>query len=171
VLSFILGLALALAAALAAAEMIAGFFGQSQLLVPIDDWDRALGATDWRDPVIILVSIGLILVGLLILATVFTPRRPFRLPLQSDSQHAAAIDRRGLQSRLERVATEDPEVRNAKVRIRRKATVRANVPTNANRRAVKQRLSQSIDASLKDVQLDKNLRSSIKVDADKARVR
>jgi hypothetical protein len=171
-LSFLVGIAVAGAGALAVAEIVASLLGRSLLLVPWDQWDAPLRELAWDDPVVSFVSAGLITAGVLLLIVQLTPRRPLALPLRTDPDNAqASIDRRGLGERLRRAAVADPDVLSAKVRIRRKAKVTAQVPPDTNKRETRARVRESVRGAIAELGLHKRLRSKVKLATAKERVR
>lgn len=171
VLSFVFGTVLAGAAGLAAAEMVAGFFNAGPLLVPVDDWGARAQAAAWGDVAVIVTCVGMVLVGLLILAAVITPRRPVQLAMRDHDDHKASIDRRGLEHRLRSVALRDGDVVAAKVHIRRRVKVHAQVPPDTDERQVRQRLRQSVRTAVDELDLQRRLGSKVKVGEAKERVR
>lgn len=170
-LAFVVGLTLAAAAAVAVAEMVAVLTDNDSLVVPRQRWAAAIAELSWDDSVLIGVAVVLVVVGLGLLVVEFIPTRPDQLALRSTTGATAAIDRRGLQERLRRVALRDDDVHAAKVGIRRRAKVRAFVLADADRRTCRQRIGAALRDAIDEIELARPLRVRVDVARVRKRVR
>lgn len=171
-LAFVVGVALAGAAALAVAEIVVALLGFAPLVIPRSNWHQTMGSLRWDEGVLIAVAVGMVVVGIALVLAQLVPRRPRELSLAAtDSAREAHIDRRGLQHRLRSVATEDPDVVDARVRIRRKAKVRADVLARSDRGDAKRRLGDALSGQLASVGLQRPPRVAVQLRRGKERVR
>lgn len=118
----------------------------------IIDTDEVLPAVAAFDPTSVLaigVAVGLVLLGLAVLVMEFTPRRPRSLLHHAGARVTFILDRRGLERRLMRTAESDPDIEDAKVRIRRRAKVTVQMVERSDerslRRRVRDRLREELD--------------------------
>jgi hypothetical protein len=93
--------------------------------------------TSWGAAPVRALSIGLVVVGLLLLVAQLKPRRPTRLPIAAGNPATdAAITRRGLAYSLRNAVTDIDGVNRAQVTVRRRrARIRATVRTTSVRNA------------------------------------
>lgn len=117
------------------------------------DTDEVLQTVADFDPtsaLAIAVAVGLVLLGLAVLMMEFTPRRPRSLLHHAGERVTFTLDRRGLERRLARTSESDPDVNDAKVRIRRRAKVTVQKVERSDdrslRRRVRDRLREELDA-------------------------
>lgn len=96
----------------------------------------------------IAVAVGLVLLGLAVLAMEFTPRRPRSLLHHAGERVTFTLDRRGLERRLTRTAESDPEVDGARVRIRRRARVRVQKVASSDGRSLRGRVGDRLREEL-----------------------
>jgi heme/copper-type cytochrome/quinol oxidase subunit 1 len=97
--------------------------GRPERVLDTDEVLQAVADFDPTSALAIGIAVGLVLLGLAVLVMEFTPRRPRSLPHHTGERVTLMLDRRGLERRLTRTAESDPEVSDAKVRIRRRAKV------------------------------------------------
>lgn len=98
--SALLGLALVALGLLAAAEAVLALAGRPPLL-PLDDWYERLTRVTYAGTAVRLVSIGLIVLGVLILAAQLRRWRPTELDLRSDGERGHwRMQRRSLENQV-----------------------------------------------------------------------
>jgi len=118
-------------------------------LVDTDEVLQTVAAFDPTSALAIAVADGLVLLGLAVLVMEFTPRRPRSLLHHAGERVTFTLDRRGLERRLTRTAESDPDVDEAKVRIRRRAKVTVQKVERSDdrslRRRVRDRLREELD--------------------------
>ena len=118
-------------------------------LVDTDEVLQTVAAFDPTSALAIAVAVGLVLLGLAVLVMEFTPRRPRSLLHHAGERVTFTLDRRGLERRLTRTAESDPDVDEAKVRIRRRAKVTVQKVERSDdrslRRRVRDRLREELD--------------------------
>jgi hypothetical protein len=141
---------------------------------PLIDTDRLLQAVSNFDPTSILaisVAVGLILLGLAILVMEFTPRRPRSLVHRSDEQVIFTLERRGLERRLTSTAESDPDVGDAKVRIRRRAKVKVQAIERSDDRSLRGRVRDRLRDDLDRLVERKKPKVKVSVTSGGGRVR
>lgn len=109
-------------------------------------------------------AIGLVLLGLAVLAMEFTPRRPRSLLHHAGERVTFTLDRRGLERRLTRTAELDTDVDDAKVRIRRRAKVKVNKVEGSDNRSMSRRVRDRLREELD--QLVEKRTPKVKVDVN-----
>jgi len=118
-------------------------------LVDTDEVLQTVAAFDPTSALAIGVAVGLVLLGLAVLVMEFSPRRPRSLLHHAGERVTFTLDRRGLERRLTRTAESDPDVDEAKVRIRRRAKVTVQKVERSDdrslRRRVRDRLREELD--------------------------
>lgn len=173
VLGLLLGVALAAAGALLLVELALALSGQSPAIVPLSQWDGTLRGLNWGDDTLVATLVAAAVVGALLLAAELWPRRPALLPLSERRPgRAAAIQRRGLQDHLRRVALEDPDVVGARARAgRRKAKVDARMAASADSRQVRERLKDAVNRAVEAIGFTGRFRASISVSRAEQRPR
>jgi hypothetical protein len=124
---------------LVATQRTLDVMGRPERLVDTDEIVRTVSAFDPTSVLAIAVAVGLVLLGLAILVLEFTPRRPRSLLHHGGERVTFTLDRRALERRLTRTAGSDPEVDDAKVRIRRRAKVRLQMVAGSDRKALRRR--------------------------------
>lgn len=119
-------------------------------LVDLDDVVQTVADFDPTSALAIAVAVGLVLLGLAVLAMEFTPRRPRSLLHRGGERVIFTLDRRGLERRLAGTAESDPDVNDAKVRIRRRAKVTVHKVERSDegslRRRLRDRLGEELDS-------------------------
>lgn len=156
----------------AAGEALLAYLARDPVL-PHDRWAGALQGRGWSDPVVVQVLAVAALVGLVIVALQFVPRRPAALALADASgDRRTSIDRRGLQDRFRRVAVGDQDVLSAAVRVRRRR-VRATLwaPPDANSAVVRARVRHALRADIEALRMRRRLRPKVRVRHARERVR
>jgi hypothetical protein len=119
-LALLLAIGIVFAAAVGAIEVVAQRSHHRPVLL---DWPaiyRWAAHTTWGAAPVVLLSIGLAVAGLLLLAAQLKPRRPARLPIAAaDPATDTAITRGGLAHALRRAVTGLDGVSGARVTVRR----------------------------------------------------
>jgi hypothetical protein len=131
-------------------------------VVDTDEVLRAVAAFDPTSALAIAVAIGLVLLGLAVLVMEFTPRRPRSLLHHAGDRVTFTLDRRGLERRLTRTAQSDPDVGDAKVRIRRRAKVTVQQVESSDDRSLRSRIRDRLREDLD--QLVEKRTPKVKVD-------
>ncbi|MEU8264096.1 DUF6286 domain-containing protein [Micromonospora sp. NPDC048999] len=117
-LAFLLSLGLTLGAVLVLIEIVAHLVGAKPVVLNWPGLYRWASGTTWGSGIVRLVGVGLVVLGLLLLAAQLKPRRPERLRLQPvDSATDAAITRRGLARTLRNAAIEVDGVHDVHVMV------------------------------------------------------
>ncbi|MEX2503584.1 MAG: DUF6286 domain-containing protein [Egicoccus sp.] len=116
-------------------------------------------------------AIGLVLLGLAVLAMEFTPRRPRSLLHHAGERVTFTLDRRGLERRLTRTAELDPDVDDAKVRIRRRAKVKVNKVEGSDNRSMSRRVRDRLREELDQLVEKRTPKVKVDVNAGGGRVR
>ncbi|MFI6244414.1 DUF6286 domain-containing protein [Micromonospora sp. NPDC050795] len=153
-LALLLAVGVVLAATVGVIEVIAQRAHHRPVLLNwpgVYDW---AARTSWGAAPVLLLSVGLVAVGLLLLIAQLTPRRPARLPIAAVNVATdAAITRRGLAHTLRRTVTGIDGVSHAHVTVRRhrarvSATTRAtgDSDTSSLRATLTEAARQQLDA-------------------------
>ena len=140
-------------------------------VVDTDAVSQAVANFDPTSPLAIAVAVGLVLLGLAILAMEFTPRRPRSLLHHADERVTFTLDRRGLERRLARIAESDPDVGDAKVRIRRRAKVTLQTVERSDERSLRDRVRGRLREELDQLVDRKTPKVKVKVTSGGGRVR
>ena len=147
-LAFVLAAALTVAAVIVIIEVIAYHIKSGPLILHWTTWHHWANTTRWDQLVVQVWAAILIVIGLLILAIEFKPRRITRLPLRGDDRATdAAVTRGGLAGTLRDAASGVDGVSRATVTVRRgRARVRAIAA--ARGRPASDALAQPVDQAL-----------------------
>ncbi|MGM0617947.1 MAG: DUF6286 domain-containing protein [Actinomycetota bacterium] len=141
--------AVAAVALLVAAQGTLDALDRPEQLIDTDQVVQTIAAFDPTSLLAIAVAVGLVLLGLVIVVMEFTPRRPRSLLHHAGDRVTFVLDRRGLEGRLTRTAESDPDVGDARVRIRRRAKVTVQMVEGGEgrplRRRVRDRLREELD--------------------------
>lgn len=140
-------------------------------LVDTDEVLRAVAAFDPTSALTIAVAVGLVLLGLAVLVMEFTPRRPRSLLHHAGERVTFTLDRRGLERRLARTAESDPDVDDAKVRIRRRAKVTVQKVERSDDRSLRGRVRDRLREELDQLVERKTPKVRVDVDSGGGRVR
>lgn len=138
------------------------------------DTDEVLQTVADFDPtsaLAIAVAVGLVLLGLAVLMMEFTPRRPRSLLHHAGERVTFTLDRRGLERRLARTAESDPDVNDAKVRIRRRAKVTVQKVERSDDRSLRRRVRDRLREELDSVVERKTPKVKVDVASGGGRVR
>ena len=139
------------------------------------DTDAVLQAIANFDPTSVLaiaVAVGLVLLGLAVLVMELTPRRPRSLLHHAGERVTFVLDRRGLERRLTRIAESDPDVGDAKVRIRRRVKVTVQAVENSDERSLRGRVRDRLREELNQLVAKKTPKvKKVDVDSGGGRVR
>lgn len=138
--------------------------GRSDPLVDTDEVLQAVTAFDPASGLAIGIAVGLVLVGLAVLAMQFTPRRPRSLLHHAGERVTFTLDRRGLERRLTRTAESDADVDDAKVRIRRRAKVSLQMVERSDKQSLRGRVRDRLREDLD--QLVEKATPKVKVDVN-----
>ncbi|WP_199517295.1 DUF6286 domain-containing protein [Nucisporomicrobium flavum] len=118
--AFALAIGVVFAATVGVIEVIAQRAHRRPVLLDWPEVHSWATRTSWGAAPVLLLSIGLIVVGLLLLVAQLTPRRPARLPITAGNPATdAAITRGGLAHTLRRAVTDVDGVSRVHVRARR----------------------------------------------------
>ncbi|CAN5332967.1 MAG: hypothetical protein H0V93_02545 [Euzebyales bacterium] len=168
----VVGLTLAAAGIVVVVEAVRFLTGGAPVLIPVEDWAAGLERARWADTTTVLVLVVVGLVGLLFVIAELAPRRPVALGLAgSDGDHAASVDRQGLESRIRRAVETDADVARCRVRVgRRRAEARVVTPWDVDGGQVRERATQAMTAALETIGLDRDLRTRVRVDRERERV-
>lgn len=171
-LALVLGIGLLVVGLAAVGEALLAYLGREPVL-PHDRVATALQGRGWSDPLVVQVLAVAAVVGVLLVALQFVPRRPAALALSDESDdRRTQIDRRGLQNRLRRVAEADQDVLSATVRVRRRrARVRLSAPPDAAGKGVRARVRQALRTDVDGLGLRRRLRPTVRVRQARERVR
>jgi hypothetical protein len=163
-LGVLLGLVVAAAGVLLIVETVAAAMNRTPVLVDREVVDSTLSQLSWTDPLLLWVSIGLIVVGALLLLLQLIPRQPATLPLRGYEGRSAEIDRKALGGRLAAIARRDPDVAGAKGKMTKRAaklSVRA-VP-GADLTALRDRLVATVTDALASFDLATSAKPKVSV--------
>jgi hypothetical protein len=136
-----------------------------------DAVSRAVADFDPTSFLAIAVAAGLIVLGLAILLMEFTPRRPRSLLHHASDQVTFTLDRRGLERRLTRTAESDPDVDDARVRVRRRTKVRVQKVASSDDRSLRKRVQDRLREDLEQLVEKKPPKVKVDVASSGGRVR
>jgi hypothetical protein len=140
-------------------------------VVDTDQVLQAVAAFDPTSALAIAVAVGLVLLGLAVLVMEFTPRRPRSLVHHTGERLTFTLDRRGLERRLTRTAESDPDVDEAKVRIRRRAKVTVEPVQRSDERSLRDRTRDRLRDELDQLVERKTPKVKVDVNSGGGRVR
>ena len=140
-------------------------------LVDTDEVLQTVAAFDPTSALAIAVAVGLVLLGLAVLLMEFTPRRPRSLLHHAGERVTFTLDRRGLERRLTRTAESDPDVDDAKVRIRRRAKVTVQMVERSDGRSLRRRVRDRLREELDQLVEKKTPKVKVDVNSGGGRVR
>jgi hypothetical protein len=140
-------------------------------VVDTDQVLQAVAAFDPTSALAIAVAVGLVLLGLAVLVMEFTPRRPRSLVHHTGERLTFTLDRRGLERRLTRTAESDPDVDEAKVRIRRRAKVTVEPVQRSDERSLRDRTRDRLREELDQLVERKTPKVKVDVNSGGGRVR
>jgi hypothetical protein len=100
-LALVLGAAILAGGLLVMLEAIWAWTGSGFVWIPEQQWLRAFKTTEWSDPLVIAVSIGVALVGLILLVAQLRPQRRRLAAFETDHDSWWLL-RRSAESHLER---------------------------------------------------------------------
>lgn len=140
-------------------------------VVDTDELVQTVADFDPTSALAIAVAVGLVLLGLAVLVMEFTPRRPRSLLHYAGERVAFTLDRRGLERRLTRAAESDPDVDDAKVRIRRRAKVTVQKVENSDDRSLRRRVRDGLREELDQLVERKTPKVKVDVTSGGGRVR
>lgn len=132
---------------------------------------QTIAAFDPTSALAIAVAVGLVILGLAVLVMEFTPRRPRSLLHHAGERVTFTLDRRGLERRLTHTATSDPDVNDAKVRIRRRAQVTVQVVERSDTRSLRGRARDLLREELDQLVEKKAPKVKVAVNSGGGRVR
>jgi hypothetical protein len=145
--------------------------GRPEQVLDTDALLRAVAAFDPTSVLAIVVAVGLVLLGLAVLVMEFTPRRPRSLLHHAGERVTFTLDRRGLERRLTRTAEADPEVEDARVRIRRRAKVTVQKAESSDGRSLRGRVRDRLREELDQLVEKKPPKVKVDVTSGGGRVR
>lgn len=140
-------------------------------LVDTDAVLQAIASFDPTSALAIGVAIGLVLLGLAIVVMELTPRRRRSLLHHAGERVTFALDRRGLERRLTRTAESDPDVDDARVRIRRRAKVTVQKVEHSDGRSLRRRVRDRLREDLDQLVEKKTPKVKVDVSSGGGRVR
>jgi hypothetical protein len=140
-------------------------------VVDTDQVLQTVAAFDPTSALAIAVAVGLVLLGLAVLVMEFTPRRPRSLLHHTGERLTFTLDRRGLERRLTRTAESDPDVDEAKVRIRRRAKVTVEPVQRSDERSLRDRTRDRLREELDQLVERKTPKVKVDVNSGGGRVR
>jgi hypothetical protein len=140
-------------------------------LVDTDALLQTIAAFDPTSALAIAVAVGLVLLGLAVLLMEFTPRRPRSLLHHAGERVTFTLDRRGLERRLASTAESDPDVDDAKVRIRRRAKVSLQAIERSDQRSLHGRVRDRLREELAQLVEKKTPKVKVDVTSGGGRVR
>ena len=129
--SVLLAIVLFVVGVVVAVESLMIALDRPPVLVPRDDWYAALAGVRPEQPVVLVVSLIVLVVGLLLLFGQLRPWRPVRLP----TRHGWHVQRRAAQRSVAAAVDRVPSVTGAKARLRRRWRVRVLAAGDASDRA------------------------------------
>jgi hypothetical protein len=132
---------------------------------------QTVAAFDPTSALAIAVAVGLVLLGLAVLVMEFTPRRPRSILHHAGERVTFTLDRRGLERRLTRTAESDPDVDDAKVRIRRRAKVTVQKVESSDGRSLRGRVRDRVREELDQLVERKTQKVKVDVTSSGGRVR
>jgi hypothetical protein len=132
---------------------------------------QTVAAFDPTSALAIAVAVGLVLLGLAVLVMEFTPRRPRSILHHAGERVTFTLDRRGLERRLTRTAESDPDVDDAKVRIRRRAKVTVQKVESSDGRSLRGRVRDRLREELDQLVERKTPKVKVDVTSSGGRVR
>jgi len=140
-------------------------------LVDTNEVVQSVASFDPTSALAIAVAVSLVLLGLAVLVMELTPRRPRSLLHQADERVTFTLDRRGLERRLTRTAESDPDVDNAKVRIRRRAKITVQMVERSDGRSLRRRVRDRLREELDQLVQKKPPKVKVDVNSGGGRVR
>lgn len=160
VIALLVGAALVVVGVLALVEGVRAALGRPGLTLNRERADEYLRGLQWETPEVVLIAVALCIVGVALLALQLRRTTPSRLPLAvSDAGRRATIEGRGLVDLLQRRATQDQDVLDTAVRLRRRAArIKVTVPSDVSTDDVKARVRNDAQAVIDGV----NLRDPVK---------
>lgn len=163
--------AVAAVAFLIATQRTLDALDRPEQLVDTDELLQTVVAFDPTSFLAIAAAVGLVLLGLAVLVMEFTPRRPRSLLHHAGERVTFTLDRRGLERRLTRAAQSDPDVEDAKVRIRRRAKVTVQMVEGSDGRSLRRRLRDRVREELDQLVERRTPKVTVDVDPGGGRVR
>lgn len=156
---------------LIATQRMLDVMDRPEQLVDTDEVVQTVAAFDPTSALAIVVAVGLVLLGLAVLVMEFTPRRPRSLLHHAGERVTFTLDRRGLERRLTRNAESDPDVDDAKVRIRRRAKVTVQKVERSDERSLRRRVRDRLREELDQLVERKSPKVKVDVTSSGGRVR
>lgn len=172
-LGLLVGLTLLGAGLLLVVETVLSFLQRPAWLVPLDEWATELSSLAWQDRTLMVVAALCVAAGVALIVLQLWPGRPDALRLiEQRVNRLAALDGRGLEELLRRTAVDDGDVLGAAVRVsRRKARVEGSVPRDAELSAVRSRTRERLQASVRELRLERPLKVVVRLRRSKVRAR
>jgi hypothetical protein len=140
-------------------------------VVDFDAVSQAVADFDPTSAMVIAVAIGLVVLGLAILLMEFTPRRPRSLLHHEGEKVTFTLDRRALERRLARTAESDPDVDDAKVRVRRRTKVKVQTVESSDDRSLRKRVRDRLREDVEQLVEKKPPKVKVDVASGGGRVR
>jgi hypothetical protein len=152
VLLAVIGLILVAGGALVIIEAIWAWTGNGFVWVPGDTWLSSFENTAWSDPAAIAISVGVGILGLLLLLVEVMPRRPRVVPFPTDKNGEWVLLRRSAEQHVQRRLA--AEVPTSPIRARLKPgplrwTLRIRARAAASTKPALQRCGQAELAALR----------------------
>lgn len=169
--ALLLWVAVTAVAFLIATQLALDAMDRPEQVVDTEAVSQAVANFDPTSALAIGVAVGLVLLGLAVLAMEFTPRRPRSLLHHADERVTFTLDRRGLERRLARIAESDPDVDDAKVRIRRRAKVTLQTVERSDERSLRGRVRDRLREELVQLVDRKTPKVKVNVASGGGRVR
>lgn len=171
-LALLVGLTVATVGALAAVEAVLLGRGEAPWLIPRSDWDRSLRDLAWDAASMGRVAAVLVVVGAVMVLLQVMPRLPRHLEARSTEARQVWISRASVERWLGHAVLADPDVREARTRMRRRwVFVRAELLDGADEHVVGSRLADAVQAAGAELELVSVPRARLNLRHGKARVR
>lgn len=169
--AFLFWVAVTAVAFLVATQTALDAMDRPEQVIDTDEVLQTVADFDPTSALAIAVAIGLVLLGLAVLVMQFTPRRPRSLLHHRGERVTFTLDRRGLERRLTRTAESDPDVDDAKVRIRRRAKVTVQKVQGSDDRSLRSRVRERMRDELDPLVERKTPKVKVDVTSGGGRVR
>jgi len=138
IVALVLGLALAAAGVVVIIEAVSTWTSSGFLVVPGTSWLKSFETTPWSAPIVIAISSGVAVVGILLLVFEVRPERKRVVPYQTDTAGEWQLMRRSTETHLQRRLTAQVPTSPIKARLKpgRKWSLAVKARSAASTRSV-----------------------------------
>jgi hypothetical protein len=162
--SALLALALLIGSLLVVAEVVAAAVDRGPWLVPYPEWTEWMRSRSWNDWVVNTVLVGLVVVGLLLLALALRRGKPATLPLRDRTSGVEVkASRRSVERSLAAAASRTSGVTGADASVRRRSARVAARTTTRSGSDLRQEVESAVKERLDSLGLARDLRTRVAV--------